>query len=892
MGHVRRFLLRLANVVRPGKAGDELDRELASHLRLLEDEFRHRGLSDEEARLAARRAFGGIEQTKNRHRDERSFRWVDELSRDVRYGARLLRRNPLFTITAAASLGVAIGAGTTVFTAANALLLRAAPGVADPGRLVDINRSLGDLGVEPIPYPMYVQIRDRATFVDEVYSYELNLRPMSLTGLPGQAVAEAVFANRVSPNYFSALGVLAATGRLFVDQDAGDLVVLSHRFWKRRFNEDSSIVGGSLHLNDRVYTIVGVAADAFHGNTVLAPDIWIPADPSRPLDFALVGARVKPGTSRAQAAAEIAAIGQSLHLPDPDVAGDTTARRRTAARLRVSRSSPVPAGIRILIGGFLSLLMAIVAVLLAIASANVAGVLLARATARRREIGIRLALGVGRARLVRQLLTETLLLFGLGGVAGLGLSHVMDAAILRVLPSFPLPADPALTQDGRVVVFALGVSLVAALVFGLTPALQASNVDVTSTLKTDEQGPSRAIRVRRAFVVAQIALSVLLAVVGGLLSRALLRTGSPQLGFDPQGVEVLSVDLSLGGYGRTTGSMFVRDLLDRVRQMPGVDAAAMAYATPVGGVMGFQVGVHGESGPDGRQYFDTLGNVVTPGYLAAMRIGLVAGREFSKADTDASQRVAVLSEAAVRRFWRGIAPQEAIGRQIVRQPMLVDNATRRLVAGVPLTVVGVARDLTGVNGRAPRPFVYVPLEQQYMSTLKLLTRTTSGQRIARELRSLLTTIDPRLPVLSAGTLADEGNPVMTQLRLAAALAGSLGICGLLLAAMGIYGLTAYLVTRRTREIGVRIALGAERSDLIRMVLAEGTRMVLMGAALGLLLAAGASRLLTSLLFGVPPLDPLTFGGVVVLFAATALAASYGPVRRALRINPVEALRYE
>jgi predicted permease len=892
VGHVRRFLLRLANLLRHGKADAELDRELSSHLMLLEDEFRRRGLPDGEARLAARRAFGGIEQTKDRHRDARSFRWVDELTRDVRYGARLLRRNPLFTITAAASLAVAIGAGTTVFTAANALLLRTAPGVADPGRLVDINRSFGDLGVEPIPYSMYLEIRDRATLVDHVYAYELNLRPMSLTGLPGQAVAEAVFADRVSPNYFTALGVSAVAGRLFGEQDASDLVVLSDRFWRRRFNADGSIIGGAMRLNDRLYTIVGVAAGSFHGNTVLAPDLWTASDPARPLDFALVGARLKPGTSRSQAAAEVAAIGQNLRFSGPDILPDPASRRRPAPRLTLSRSSPVPTGVRILVGGFLGLLMAIVAVLLTIASANVAGVLLARATARRREIGIRLALGVGRAQLVRQLLTETILLFGLGGLAGLGLSRVMNAAMLRMLPSFPLPADAALSQDGRVVAFALGVSLVAALAFGLTPALQASNVDVTSTLKTDEQGPSRVVRVRRAFVVAQIALSVLLAVVGGLLSRALLTTGSPALGFDPRGVESVSVDLSLGGYTRTTGATFARELLGRIRQMPDVDAAAIAYATPVGGVMGFQVSIPGETAPEGRPFYDTLGNIVTPGYLAAMRIGLAAGREFSDADSSTGPRVAILSETAVRRFWRGIAPDEAVGKQITLQPMLIEIGTRRPAAGVPLTVVGVAHDLTGVNGRTPRPFIYLPLEQRYISTLKILTRTTTGQRIAREVRSLVTTLDPRLPVLSAGTLDDEGSPVMTQLRLAAVLAGSLGICGLLLAAMGIYGLTAYLVTRRTREIGVRIALGAERADLIRMVLAEGMWMVLMGSAVGLLLAAGASRLLTSLLFGVPPLDPLTFGGVIGLFAAIALAASYGPLRRALRINPVEALRYE
>ncbi len=894
MAAYRRFLLRLMNALGVARPEADMSREIASHLGLLEEEFQRRGMTADEARRAARRAFGGVEQAKDLHRDARSFRWIDDATRDLRHAARLLRRNPLFAATAACSLAIGIGAGTTVFTAANTLLLRTAPGVADPNRLIDINRSMEEVGVESIPYAQYLEIRDRVTLVEKVYAYELNLTPMSLTGLPGQSVAEAVFANRVSPNYFAALGVAPAAGRVFGDDDAAAVIVLSHGFWRRQFGGDPSVIGKSLRLNDGPYTIVGVAAEAFHGNTVLAPDVWVPADRPRPLDFALVGGRLRPGVSASEAAAELQAIGFSLEAGRSSGFGaqDTGAQPR-GVRLTVSRSSPIPAGVRILVGGFLALLMAIVTLVLIIASANVAGVLLARATARRREIAIRLALGVGRARLVRQLMTETVLLFGLGGAAGIVLSRVMNAAILRVLPSFSLPADVALVQDGRVVAFAMGLSFVTAVAFGLTPALQASHVDVLSILKADEQGPSRSVRLRRAFVIAQIAFSVLLGVVGGLLSRAMLRAGSVEQGFDPRGVETAALDLSLAGYSRTTGPVFARDLMARVRQMPQVAAAALAYASPAGGVTGFQVTVPGEIAPDGRPFFDTLGNVVTPGYLSAMRIPLLAGREFNDADSTDGERVAILGEAAVRRFWRGISPQQAIGRQILFQPMLIElGAPGRRVPGIPLTVIGVARDLKGVNGRSPRPFVYLPLQQQYMSTVKILARTTSSQRISRELRSVVATMDPRLPVLSTGTLEEEAGPVVTQLRIATAVAATLGIVGLLLAGIGIYGLTAYLVTRRTREIGVRIALGAGRGDLIRMVLTEGMRLVTIGCGIGLLLAAAASRVLGSLLFGIPALDPVTFGGAIVLFAATGLTATCIPLRRALGINPVEALRYE
>ena len=337
----------------------------------------------------------------------------------------------------------------------------------------------------------------------------------------------------------------------------------------------------------------------------------------------------------------------------------------------------------------------------------------------------------------------------------------------------------------------------------------------------------------------------------------------------------------------------MRDLIARVRQLPDVEAAALAYASPAGGLLGFGITVPGAAPTNGAAVFQALGNVITPGYLTAMRIPLIAGRDFTETDADTVETVVILGESAVRRFWPGTSNQEAIGRTILLQPMLVDTGTPRLPAATPLRVIGVARDLLRFrSGQSPQSFVYVPLHQRYVPTISILARTVSGRRITRELRALVTGMDPRLPVLSAVALEDEGGPAVTQLRIAAGVSGSLGIVGYLLAAIGIYGVTANIVVRRTREIGIRVVLGAGRTDLVRMVIGEGMRLVAIGSGVGLMLAAVSSRLLINLLFGVPQIDPATFGGTVALFAAIGLAACYVPVRRALGTDPIEALRYE
>jgi predicted permease len=885
MHHLRWFLLRLRNVLRPHDADPDLAREMSAHLALLEDEYVRRGLSREEARRQARIAFGGVEQAKELHRGARSFPWIDDALRDVRYAARLLRRAPVFAVTAILSLAIAIGATTTVFTAVNALLARTAPGVADPDRLVDISRMTGSVGVEAITQEQYAAIHDRVTSVEQVYAYALVLTPMSWTSDAG-AGAQAVFTNLVTSNFFTALGVTPAAGRMFTENDTGAVVVLSHRFWRERYQGNPGVIGSAMHLGDTTFTIVGVARREFHGNTILAPDLWLRSDGMQAFAIGLVGARLKAGVALSRARAEIESIGRDLP-PSPDFGR----QQPTFAVFRVSRSSPVPYGVRLIVGGFLGLLMAIVSLVLIVACTNVAGLLLARGASRARETAVRVALGVSRTRLVRQLFTETIILFTAGGAAGLLSSRVMNAAILRILPTLPLPSDPSLVQDGGVVSFALGLSFVSAVVFGLAPAVRASRVDVLSSLKAQDHGGSSTLRLRRTFVVAQVALSVVLVVVGGLLTRALARSASVDRGFDGRGVDVVSIDLGTAGYTPATGRSFVADVERRLASLSGVESAAVAALTPNMGAMGFQIGVPGVTPPDGRPLFDAVGNVVTPGYFATLRIPLLAGRDFGDEDAAGAARAVILSQAAARRFWPALRPQDAVGRQLLLQPNLIDRASpRRAPTGIPITVVGVAENVRG--GMMPGAFIYLPMQQQYSAGINILVRARGEDRAIPRVRDLLLAMDRRLPILAAGALDDQANPITIQLRISAAVAGSLGVVGVLLAAIGVYGVTSFMVARRTREIGIRVALGADTAAVVRMALGETAWLLGAGGAVGVVLAAAAARVLRGLQPGVEAADPVPFCVTLAIFAIVGLAASYVPVRRALAVDPSRALRSE
>jgi predicted permease len=820
---------------------------------------------------------------------------LDSWLQDVRYAARLLRRSPVFAATAALSLAIGIGANTTIFTIANTLLFKPPAGVSEPDRLVDVGRSQDGQGFDNGSYPNYLDIQSRNAVFDGVYAYRPGPEPMSLGGRDG---AERIFGNLVTLNYFSVLGTRPLVGRMFGADDAhqpgaAPVVVLSHHFWMRRFTGDGSLVGRQIDLNGRPFTVIGVAPAGFHGTSPLTADVWVPLTmvaevmprrsasilTSRASVWLLMGARLKPGVSIRQAQSELENIGRALEREFPEA--------NRGKGLRVVALSPIP-GNGAPVAAFLSILMGVVGLVLAIACANVAGVLLARATSRRREIAVRLAIGAGRARLVRQMLVETSILFLIGAVAGLALARVMTTLLVSMLPTLPVPVDVSLPLDARAVAFTVGLSLFAAIVSGLAPALHGSKAEVIGGLKADGQGGRDRLRLRNAFVVGQVAFSIVLVIAAGLFVRALQRAGDINPGFDPHGVELASLDLSLAGYTDQTGRVFARDLIQRIRDVRGVQSATLAAMVPLGnGGMGLGgLTVPGVAPPQGRRSLDADWNIVTPGYFATMKIPLVSGRDFTDADSEASASVAIVNETAAR-LWLGGAA--AIGRTMLQE----DGRPGAPDAKRTLTIVGIAHDSKYRSiGEDPRPFVYVPLQQQYLSRLTILARSTEGRRLTADIRQALTSMNPNLPLVSAQTLDDYASLGLVPQRIAASVAGSLGIVGLLLAAIGIYGVTAFMVTSRTREIGIRLALGAQPRDVIRMVLRQGMTLAAAGVAIGVVLAAGAARLLGSLLFGVGPTDPATFVGAASLFSVIGLVACYAPARRATEVEATDALRYE
>jgi predicted permease len=873
---MRRFLLRLLNLVRRNRAEQELAREIAAHLQLLEDEFQRRGMSVAEARRAARIALGGVEQTKELQREARSFAWLDDARRDLAYGARVIRRNPVFAVTASLSLAIGIGANTAIFTVANALLFRDPPGVAEPGRLVDIGVSRGDGGINPTSYRTYLHIRERVTTLSGVYAQNLFPHAMSLGAGP---VADRVFSQAVTTSYFSVLGAIPIAGRLFDASDsdqpgASAIAVLSYRFWNSRFAMQASVIGQTVRLNGRPFTIVGVAPEGFQGTGVVSPDVWLPLNGGS----VVIGGRLKPGISMAQAAGELDALGRVLDREYP------TGGARRELRLLPSSASP---GNRRLIGRFLAIVVIIVTLVLAVACANVAGLLIARAASRQHEMAVRMAIGAGRARLVRQLITETMILFALGGGAGLLLARLMTPVLVPLLPSLPFPVMVPLTVDARVIAFTAVISLAAALLFGLAPALRTTKADVVTALKDDAQAPAGRLRLRTAFVIGQVAFSLVLVVTAGLFITALRRAGSTHPGFDPRGVELVSLDLSMGRYTDATGPRFWRELLQRVRQLPAVEAATIARVVP-GGFEGIGLGgvtIPGVVPPDGALSFNYSWNIVEPGYFTTLRIPLVAGRDFTVDDTAASQPVAIVGEAAARQFW---PDANALGKAFSF------GAGGRGKTAVVVGIVGDVRSSSLIDGLAGS-FIYLPLQQHYesrmTSMMTIAARGVRDQRVAGDIRALVASMDPSL-AMSASTLEDSTALGLAPQRIAMSVSGTLGIIGLLLAAIGIYGVTAYTVARRSREIGIRIALGARRSDIMRLVLGQGLMLTTVGSGIGLLLAAGVSQLLVFFLFGVPPMHPPTFLTAALVFGGVGFFACYLPARRATTVDPLRALRRE
>ena len=876
---MRRFFERLLNLLRIRQPDRDLAREIDAHLALLQDTYEARGLSPDAARRAARLALGNVDGIKAQHRDARSFRWIEDAWQDAVHGLRLLLRSPIFTATAALSLAIGIGANTAIFTVANALLFRPPAGITDPSELVVIGSARGDGGVNPINHATYLEIARRTTTLASVFAEELFPHVMGMSS--GTENAEAVSGWSVTANFFNALGAVPFRGRVFTTGDEA-AAVLDYDYWRRRFNSDDAMVGRVLRLNGRPVTIVGVAAPDFQGTGMQKCDVWLAIGSGGTSAGSLVaGGRVRPDVSFDTAVAELRTVGQAID-------GDQRSSRDQARPLNALPFSRAGAN-RNIVGGFAAALMVLVSLVLAAACANVAGIMLTRATARARELALRAALGAGRGRLARQLLTETIVLFLFSSLLGIGLAQVLTRLAMLIQPtSIVVP----MTLDWRVLLFALSLSVIAAVVFGVLPAFKGSSVDPGASLKDGARSSSGRSRLRSAFVVGQIACSVLLVVLSASFVRVLRHAGAADPGFDPRGVDIATLNPSVTGEPGAGTTAFWRMVIDRVRETPAVESASLARVPP-GGWEGIGLGgvaPGDQAGPS--EVFSPSWNIVDSGYFATLRIRLTQGRDFAAGDTAGASPVVIVSEAIARRFWPG---QSAIGKSVRLPPVGAgDGRVEQRLA----TVIGVAADIRSsslVDGLA-EPYVYLPLGQSgalgMTGQMSIVARRRGEASLAAAMATMVQDIDQRLVLARVESLADSIALGLTPQRVLATVSGVMGLVALLLASMGIYGVTAYTVALRRQEFAIRLALGAPRARVVRMVFSQGTWLVAVGLGIGLACAIGVGQVISVFFYGLPAAHVPTLIGTVSLFLAIGAAASVVPAGQAVREGWRQALQQE
>jgi putative ABC transport system permease protein len=829
---------------------------------------------------------------------------MSTLLQDLKFGVRLLTKTPGFTAVAALSLALGIGANTTIFTLVNAVLLNPLP-VEDPSQLVSVyatderNRDAGGFGFLQISPANYRDLRDQ----NEVFSGLASHQgiPMSISGGTGQP--QQVFGEIVSGNFFTVLGARPVLGRGFLpdeDEKPGEklVCVLGYGEWQQRFGGDSGILGRQIDLNGRKFTVVGVMPKGFKGtNAIGAPALWVPymtyremttgfllelirPESRRGLVFDVTG-RLKPGVTVQQAEANMKTVARQLEQEYPN---ENKGRSVTLVPLAQSTINP---GIRsnIVVAG--SLLMTIVGLVLLIACANVANLLLARAAVRQKEIAVRLSLGASRGRLILQLLTEGTLLAIIGGAAGLLIAYWAQEVLWSFRPPF-LQADAIdLRPDARVLLFTLGVSLVTGAVFGLAPAIHASRPDLVGELKEKSSAPAgsnRLFSLRNLLVAAQVALSLVALVGAGLFLRSLQNAQKIDPGFDAAHLATLTFDLGGQGYTEERGQQFQLRALERAATIPGVRAPALSSTIPLfAGGFARTVFLEGQDASDRRAGRLVQITVGSPRLLETLGIPLLRGRALSETDQPNTPAVVVINETMARRFW---PDEDPIGKRFKFFGQDFFNQ-----------VVGVARDSKyNFIGEDPTPYIYQATTQVYQPTVSLIVKADNPGAVLGVLRAEIQQLDRNLPLTAVFTLNQIFDQSLWAPRMAASLLLTFAGLSLLLAVIGIYGVMAYAVTQRTREIGIRIALGAGRAEVLRMVVAHGLRVTLIGVTVGLAFSLIVTRVVSAaignLLINVNPTDVLTFVVVPIVLSLAALGASYIPALRATRIDPLVALRYQ
>jgi predicted permease len=884
----------------------ERARELNSYLEIETSENISRGMTSDDAKYAALRKLGNQTLIREEIYHMNSIGFLESFWHDLRFALRMLRKSPAFSLVIVLSLALGTGANTAIFTLVDAALLRLLP-VKNPEQLVTLSPvdSSGD-SYPTFSYPAYLEFRDRNEVFSGVFTFDnFGKADLGVDGHGGLATLEFV-----SGNYFSVLGVNAAQGRTISPEDdrasgGSAVAVISDSYWTSRFNRDPSVVGKGVTINNSPYTIVGVTPPEFFGMQPGASiGVWVPvttANLVRP-DFAMAGtpndilsapnrnwlpifARLQSSITLDRAASNVAVIFdhvKQIRIKDP--------RYSAEARKEILETSvqlePGSRGLNLLRGRFskpLSILMAVVGLLLLISCANVANLLLARATARQREFGVRVALGAGRARLIRQLMTESVLLALGGGALGLLIAFWGSKSLLVLMSPGTLPIPLNVQPDLRVLAFTLLISLFAAVLFGLAPAWRAARVDLSAGLKESARslGGARAgVRLGRVLVVSQVSLSLILLIGAGLLVRSLGNLKNIYPGFDENNTLLLSINPSLVGYKGEQHMALFRRLLERVRSTPGVQAASFSLLTPItpGAIKSF-LKVQGETVTPTENQLVEL-NYVGPDYFATIGMPIVLGRGLTISDDLTTPNVVVINQSFARTYFGDSNP---IGRRFSSDTPLIRE------------IVGVVQDAKYHDPRdTNRPAAYVPYFQVGNSGVMTFEIRTSMDptSIVPSVRREIEAVDSRLPIFGESTLIRQVNQSFVQERLVASLTSLFGLLALLLAAVGLYGLMAYSVTRRTSEIGVRVALGAQRGDISWMVLRETFLLVVIGLAIGIPGSLAASRLIASELYNVHPSDPLTIAAATLVMVGVALFAGFLPARRASRVDPMVALRYE
>jgi macrolide transport system ATP-binding/permease protein len=818
---------------------------------------------------------------------------------DIRYAARTLRNAPAFTIIAVVALGLGMAVNTTIFSVINGMLLRPMPVPHAEQITVLAMAQTGMSGFQPFSYPDYQDISHQTNVFSDVFAYRITLAALSADRKVDQAIL-----TRVTGNYFSALGIQPLAGRLILPSEgqtpgADPILVLGYSYWKKRFAGDSQVIGKHVEINGHPVTVVGVAPQGFHGTyAILDSDGYVPLSAalgSKGMEensveqlwtqradrsLSLFG-RLKSDVSLKQAQASLAVVARQISERYPATEKGMTI---TAFPEKLARPDPDPDNPLPKIAVAFTILAALV---LLVACFNIANVLLVRSTVRQREMGIRAALGAGRWRLVRQHLTESMLLALLGGGAGLLLAN-WAAGFLSALPlGTNLPITFNFQPDLRVYLYALASVLVSTVIVGLIPALRVARYDVNSVLReggrTASEGRRRHIA-RNTLVVAQLAGSLLLLIVAGLFVRSLNKAQQMYLGFDPNHVLNFSLDVQQVGFDKAHGEQFFRQVDERIRALPGVVSAAQAFVVPMGVVSTTDpVTVEGRPVEPGEHVPTIMYNDVTPDYFGTLGIPILSGRAFTEADNEKAPAVAIINQTMARQFWSSENP---LGKRFS-----IKGPTGPFVEVVVVVQDGKYKSVV----EDPTPFFYLPLNQVYVDFRTVHVRTSlPPERLQRDIESSLHSLAPDIALREMQTMLQslQGLNGFFLFRFGAQLTTTMGLLGLVLAVVGVYSVVSYAAVQRTHEIGIRMALGAAPQDILRMVLRQSVVLVAVGLTVGLAAALAGTRAIASLIVGVRPTDTVTFVTVVLLLAVIALVACWIPARRATRVSPLVALRYE